>query len=117
MVEVSSMPLFPIVQYPSSTNPLLLSKDDQDSVSSKQEISKDFVHRFGMLRGQRIYDQRERLTVRAETLRENLDNAAVETMVEINDLVVPKKDDSYAIMPPRNSNAKLVGQMINYLLT
>lgn len=109
MVETSSMPLFPIIQYPSSTNPLLLDKDTQDVKSSQQGISKEFVHRFGMLRGQRLYDQRERLTVKAETLWANLDDAAVNTTVGLNDFVLPKEDQSFNnIMPPRNSDAELV---------
>lgn len=116
MVETSSMPLFPIIQYPPSTNPLLIDKDNKDVKSSQQGISKEFVHRFGMLRGQRLYDQRERLTVKAETLWANLDDAAVNTTIGLEDFV-PKEDQSFNnIMPPRNSNAEVVCLEFHFLI-
>ena len=80
---------------------------------SRNVLSKDFVHRFGMLRGQRIYDQAERLTVKAETGRANLENAAINTTVKDSELVLPKSSDSFEMMhPPRKSEANLVSWII-----
>lgn len=108
-MEVSKLLLSPIVKFPNSTNPLLLATEKKDDKQSREEMSREFVHRFGMLRGQRLYDQAERLTVKAETVRANLENAAVNTAVEENEFTLPKSSDSYEmVMPPRNSQAKLV---------
>lgn len=73
------------------------------------ESTRDFVHRFGMLRGQRLYDQAERLTVKAETVRANLESAAVGSNVKDIELIVPKNSDSLDIMiPPRKHDASQV---------
>lgn len=121
LVEVSKVSLLPIVQFPTSTNPLLLEKEKGRDKKSREEMSKDFVHRFGMLRGQRLYDQAERLTVKAETVRANLENAAVSTAVEDSELILPKSTDSFEMMlPPRKSEANVVNMpntsQANYII-
>ncbi|XP_057377554.1 uncharacterized protein LOC130699252 [Daphnia carinata] len=106
LVEVAKVMLSPVVQYPPSTNPMLMEKEEGNDGKYKAEMAKAFVHRFGMLKGQRMYDQAERLTVKAETVRANLENAAFNTAFRDSDLVLPKSSDSYEIMlPPRNANA------------
>ncbi|EFX77832.1 hypothetical protein DAPPUDRAFT_105793 [Daphnia pulex] len=105
LVEISKVSLSPIVQYPPTTNPVLI--DDGSSNMEKQ-----FVHRFGMLKGQRMYDQAERLTVKAENVKANLENAAIGTAIQDSELVVPKSSDSYETMlPPRNTDTKLPSQV------
>lgn len=112
-MEISKLLLSPIVRFPNSTNPLLLTRDEKDTKQSKEEMSREFVHRFGMLKGQRLYDQAERLTVKAETVRANLENAAVNTAVEEDEFTLPKSSDSYEmVVPPRNSQAKLVSSFV-----
>lgn len=106
LVEVAKVMLSPVIQYPPSTNPMLMEKEEGNDRKSKEEMARAFVHRFGMLKGQRMYDQAERLTVKAETVRANLENAAFNTAFQDSELVVPKSSDSYEIMlPPRNANA------------
>ncbi|KAI9552180.1 hypothetical protein GHT06_022517 [Daphnia sinensis] len=106
LVEVAKVILSPVVQYPPSTNPMLMENEEGNDKKSKEEMARAFVHRFGMLKGQRMYDQAERLTVKAETVRANLENAAFNAAFEDSELVLPKSSDSYEIMlPPRNANA------------
>ena len=61
-----------------------------------------------MLKGQRLYDQAERLTVKSETLEANINDAAKNSSVVASDLL-PKIEISYDyLLPPRNTSATLV---------
>lgn len=46
--------LSPVIQYPPSTNPMLMEKEEGNDRKSKEEMARAFVHRFGMLKGQRM---------------------------------------------------------------
>ena len=51
-MEISKVLLSPAVQYPPTTNSVLNLIDNNGS--SKKDMEKEFVHRFGMLKGQRM---------------------------------------------------------------
>lgn len=71
-------------------------------------MSKDFVHKFGMLKGQRLYDQAERLTVKADHVRGALESSASRASVN-QDGLSPMKMDLYSgLIPKRNPNATSV---------
>nr|CAH0102432.1 unnamed protein product [Daphnia galeata] len=110
LVEISKVLLSPAVQYPPTTNSVLNLIDNDGS--SKKDMEKEFVHRFGMLKGQRMYDQAERLSVKAESVRANLENAADGTTIQNCELVLPKSSDSFeAMLPPRRSDSNLPSQV------
>ena len=79
--------------------------EGEEKKAKRSELNRGFVQKFGMLRGQRLYDQAERLTVKAEVVRANLENAAVKTSVEATELV-PTNDESFDyLLPQRNIDA------------
>lgn len=108
LVEISKVFLKPTIEYPSTTNPVLLATKS-NSKEAKEQLAKDFIHRFGMLKGQRAYDQALRLNVQAETVRATLENAALNTTIEEKEVSLPNISESYEMMlPSRNPQAKLV---------
>ena len=109
LVELGKVSLTPVVQFPTSTNPLLIEEENnEDGTSnklSKKELQREFVQKFGMLKGQRIYERADRLTVDASTVRSNLENAASKTSFEESELVPPPEESFDKLLPPRNENA------------
>lgn len=94
-------------QYPDSTNPTFANGNNEDkNAKSNSELKREFAHRFGMLKGQRMQDQAERLTVEAEIMSANLENAAASAIIEKEELGSGNSFES--ILPPRNVNAALV---------
>lgn len=63
-----------------------------------------------MLKGQRLYDQAERLSVKAETIKANLKHAAMASGAHVDEAVLErKKVDSFEhLLPPRNEQAMSV---------
>lgn len=110
LIELGKVTLAPVLQFPASTNPMLLDEEKEEvegeeKKAKRSELNRGFVQKFGMLRGQRLYDQAERLTVKAEVVRANLENAAVKTSVEATELV-PTNDESFDyLLPQRNIDA------------
>lgn len=114
LVQVSKVSLSPVVEFPKSTNPDLREEENSEK-KTYNELRKEFVHKFGMLKGQRLYDQAERLTVKSETLQANIDDAAQNSSVTANDLI-PKIEISYDyLLPPRNTSAAVVS-LISFIL-
>ena len=60
-----------------------------------------------MLKGQRLYDQAERLQVKAETVKASLKHASEAPSAHVEDgVLVPKKLNSFEhMLPPRDENA------------
>jgi len=113
LVQVSKVVLSPVIEFPKSTNPDL-NEDEGSEQKTKTDLRKEFVHKFGMLKGQRLYDQAERLTVKSETLEANINDAAKNSSVVASDLL-PKIEISYDyLLPPRNTSATLASEV--YLL-
>lgn len=54
LVEVAKSVLSPVVEYPPSSNPMLMEKEEGTDGKSREETARAFVHRFGMLKGQRM---------------------------------------------------------------
>lgn len=110
LVQVSKVSLSPVVEFPKSTNPDLREEENSEK-KTYNELRKEFVHKFGMLKGQRLYDQAERLTVKSETLQANIDDAAQNSSVTANDLI-PKIEISYDyLLPPRNTSAAVASDV------
>jgi hypothetical protein len=86
--------------------------DDEKTAKSKAELSREFAHRFGMLKGQRLHDQAERLTVEAEIMSANLENAAAAAVIETAE---SESGDSFDhILPIRNIDAALVVVLLSF---
>ena len=108
-MEFSKVSLSPSVEPPKTTNFELL----ENTKESILDMKKSFVDKFGMLKGQRLYAQAERLTVKSETLRANLESAAFKSTVQESDLM-PKIEESYDyLLPPRNVQAASVNMISN----
>ena len=81
--------------------------NNDKTAKSKADLKREFAHRFGMLKGQRMHDQAERLTVEAEVMSSNLESAAASAVIEKEESQTG--DSSFEhILPPRNVNAALV---------
>lgn len=61
-----------------------------------------------MLKGQRLHDQAERLTVEAETMSANLENAASGAVIESESSLILNTDSYKEILPPRREEAAVV---------
>lgn len=110
LVQVSKVSLSPAIEFPKSTNPDLLD-DENSEKKTNSDLRKEFVHKFGMLKGQRLYDQAERLTVKSETLQANITDAAQNSSVTASDLL-PKIEISYDyLLPPRNTSAAVASEV------
>ena len=90
--------------------------DENSEKKTNSDLRKEFVHKFGMLKGQRLYDQAERLTVKSETLQANITDAAQNSSVTASDLL-PKIEISYDyLLPPRNTSAAVVSYNLRFIL-
>ena len=107
MVEVSNVCLSPVVEFPQSTNSDLIEEEGSEK-KTNSDLRKEFVHKFGMLKGQRLYDQAERLTVQSETLQANINDAAQNSTVLESDLLTNITISYDYMLPPRNTSAALV---------
>lgn len=94
---------------PSSQNTVLMDKGDEKNKSQRSmAMSKEFVHKFGMLKGQRLYDQAERMTVKLDHVRGAIENSALKAAV-IHEALTPVKLSPYSeLLPQRNPKASKV---------
>lgn len=93
---------------PSQNNILIERKKEKNKTESAMTMSKDFVHKFGMLKGQRLYDQAERLAVKSDHVQGTIENSALKASVSEEGLAPIKMDLYSDLLPRRNPKASSV---------
>ena len=111
LVEANEVVLKPEVVYPKSTNPILLqdSAHENKSLAEKIEASKHLIKSFGQAKGQRFYDQQERMKVESTQVEDKVLKAA--GVVAEDKLEAAPKVEEVTIIPKRNNEAKRTDQV------
>jgi len=111
LVEANEVVLKPEVVYPKSTNPVLLqdSNHENKTLAEKIEASKHLIKSFGQAKGQRFYDQQERMKVDTTQVEDKVLKAA--GVVSEEKLAAAPKVEEVAIIPKRNTEARRTDQV------
>ena len=111
LVEANEVVLKPEVVYPKSTNPILLqdSAHENKTLAEKIEASKHLIKSFGQAKGQRFYDQQERMMVDSTQVEDKVLKAA--GVVAEDKLEAAPKVEEVTIIPKRNNEAKRTDQV------
>ena len=111
LVEANEVVLKPEVVYPKSTNPVLLqdSSHENKTLAEKIEASKHLIKSFGQAKGQRFYDQQERMKVDSTQVEDKVLKAA--GVVAEDKLAAAPKVEEVAIIPKRNNEARRTDQV------
>ena len=119
LIEANEVVLKPEVEYPKSTNPVLLgeSSHENKTLAEKIEASKHLIKSFGQAKGQRFYDQQERMKVDSTQVEDKVLKAA--GVVAQDKLAAAPKLEEVAIIPKRNDAARRTDQvyMVEDMLT
>ena len=104
LVEANVITVGAEVSPPESTNPMLKEKSEkvegEDMRLKRMEMKKHLVKSFGQAKGQRIYEQSDRMQVESEALQSKLSNAAMN--VDDEKLVMPGQAPVLDLTPPCN---------------
>jgi len=115
LVEANVITVGAEVSPPASTNPMLKEKSNgvegEDMRLKRMEMKKHLVKSFGQAKGQRIYEQSDRMQVESEGLESKLSSAAMG--VDDDKLAVPGQAPSLNLTPPCNRNAGTVHGVYN----
>ena len=110
LVEANVITVGAEVSPPASTNPMLKEKSNgvegEDMRLKRMEMKKHLVKSFGQAKGQRIYEQSDRMQVESEGLESKLSSAAMG--VDDDKLAVPGQAPSLNLTPPCNRYMQLV---------
>jgi len=103
LVEANEIVLKPDVQYPKSTNPVLLQDSgEKKSVEEKIEASKYLIKSFGQSKGIRFYDQQDRMKVDSTQVEDKVMKAAgvvaeeqIQAAPKVQEVeIIPKRDEA-----------------------
>ena len=105
LVEANVITVGAEVSPPQSTNPMLLTdksngEEGEDMRVKRMEMKKHLVKSFGQAKGQRIYEQPDRMQVESDTLQSKLSSAALSVDDEM--LSVPGQAPTLDLTPPCN---------------
>jgi len=116
LVEANVITVGAEVSPPESTNPMLLTDkskeaEGEDMRAKRMEMKKHLVKSFGQAKGQRIYEQSDRMAVESDALQSKLSSAAMS--VDDEKLAMPGQAPSLDLTPPCNRNAGTVHGVYN----
>eukprot|EP00090_Calanus_glacialis_P032727 TRINITY_DN54235_c0_g1_i1.p1 TRINITY_DN54235_c0_g1~~TRINITY_DN54235_c0_g1_i1.p1 ORF type:complete len:409 (-),score=140.97 TRINITY_DN54235_c0_g1_i1:50-1276(-) len=104
LIQANETVLSPKIIYPSTKNPLLLQeKVEAKTFAEKMEASKHLIKSFGQAKGQRFYDQQDRMRVDTSQVEEKVMKAA--GAVSEDRLTAVPEAESVQIVPKRNDGA------------
>jgi len=104
LIQANETVLSPKVNYPSSKNPLLLQENTEaKTFAEKMEQSKHLIKSFGQAKGQRFYDQQDRMRVDTSQVEEKVLKAA--GGVSEGKLEAVPEAEEVQIIPTRNGGA------------
>ena len=105
LVEANVITVGAEISPPVSTNPILREKeleelDEEDVRAQRMEMKKHLVRSFGQAKGQKMYEQQDRMNVKSEALQNKLSRAAMGVGDEM--LVLPGQAPGLDLTPPCN---------------
>ena len=101
----NEMELAPVVNYPQTTNPLLLQEHIEEKTSAeKLAESKSLIKSFGQSKGQRFYDQQEKMKIDSSQTEDKIMKAAGSIAGEA--LEEAPKAAEIRLIPKRNDQAR-----------
>jgi len=104
LIQANEVVLSPKVNYPATKNPLLLQESTEaKTYAEKMEQSKHLSKSFGQAKGQRFYDQQEKMRVDTSQVEEKVLKAAGGVME--GKLEAAPTADEVQIIPTRNGTA------------
>eukprot|EP00092_Neocalanus_flemingeri_P002032 GFUD01002169.1.p1 GENE.GFUD01002169.1~~GFUD01002169.1.p1 ORF type:complete len:409 (-),score=108.62 GFUD01002169.1:45-1271(-) len=104
LLQANETILSPKINYPTTKNPLLLQeKVETKTFAEKMEASKHLIKSFGQAKGQRFYDQQDRMRVDDTQVEEKVLKAA--GAVTEDRLVAAPEAETVQMVPTRNNEA------------
>jgi len=104
LIQANETVLSPKITYPATKNPLLLQENvEAKSFAEKMEASKHLIKSFGQAKGQRFYDQQDRMRVDTSQVEEKVMKAA--GAVSGDRLTAAPEAESIQIIPKRNEGS------------
>ena len=104
LVEANVITVGAEVSPPESTNPMLKDNfnglEGEDMRMKRMEMKKHLVKSFGQTKGQRIYEQSDRMQVESDALQSKLSSAAMG--VDDDKLALPGQTPTLDLTPPCN---------------
>jgi len=104
LIEANETVLAASVEAPQTTNPLLLREPEKEQTKEeRREAGKHLIKAFGQAKGQRFYEQQDRMKVEGGQLEEKISRAAEQVSEDKLSAGAPVAD--VAITPPCNRAA------------
>jgi len=104
LIEANEIVLKPDVEYPKSTNPVLLQDgEEKKTLEEKIEASKHLIKSFGQSKGIRFYDQQDRMKVDSTQVEDKVMKAA--GVVTEDQIQAAPQVQEVEIIPKRNEAA------------
>ena len=107
LVEANVITVGADISPPESTNPILIEKakeaaegEEGDGNAKRSELRKHVMKSFGMAKGQKAWEQHDRMNVTSEAVQSKLSRAAMGVGNEM--LVLPGQAPSLDLTPPCN---------------
>lgn len=113
LIEANGAVMVPTVSAPATLNPLLLEPDTKKDQTwqEKRESGKHLIKAFGQAKGQRFYEQQDRMKVEADQVEDKVARAA--GGVTEDKLAAAAPVVEIVIVPPTNREAKRKEDVFN----
>lgn len=116
LVETNSLVLTPQVTVPLTKNPTLNQEvQEKNTLSQRIEASKHLIKSFGQQKGNRFYEQQERMKIDSSQAQDRVEKAA--TTVDVSMLETGTVNDpnigKESLVPPRNISASTADGVYN----